>query len=63
MSGVSRSAGRSEVGVRVSEVDEHRPGRSGTASELVVRPGGHCPQEDDPADWLAAVRTHLSRAA
>jgi 2-succinyl-6-hydroxy-2,4-cyclohexadiene-1-carboxylate synthase len=31
-------------------------------AELVVLPGAHSPQEDDPAAWLAAVRAHLSRA-
>ena len=30
-------------------------------AELVVLPGGHCPQEDDPAPWQAAVQAHLSR--
>jgi pimeloyl-ACP methyl ester carboxylesterase len=30
-------------------------------AELVVLPGGHCPQEDDPGAWLSAVRAHLSR--
>jgi pimeloyl-ACP methyl ester carboxylesterase len=32
-----------------------------TGAELVVLPGGHSPQEDDPAAWLAAVEGHLSR--
>jgi 3-oxoadipate enol-lactonase len=32
-------------------------------AELVVIAGaGHSPQEDDPAAWLAAVRSHLARA-
>jgi pimeloyl-ACP methyl ester carboxylesterase len=33
-----------------------------TGAELVVLPGAHSPQEDDPAAWLAAVQGHLSRA-
>ncbi|HYF45391.1 MAG TPA: alpha/beta hydrolase, partial [Acidimicrobiales bacterium] len=32
-------------------------------AELVVLPGGHSPQEDDPEAWLAAVEAHLSRVA
>jgi pimeloyl-ACP methyl ester carboxylesterase len=33
-------------------------------AELVVIPGaGHSPQEDDPDAWVAAVRSHLDRAA
>jgi 2-succinyl-6-hydroxy-2,4-cyclohexadiene-1-carboxylate synthase len=29
---------------------------------LVVLPGGHSPQEDDPAAWLRAVGEHLERS-
>jgi pimeloyl-ACP methyl ester carboxylesterase len=32
-------------------------------AELVVLPGGHSPQEDDPAAWLAAVQRHLARVS
>ncbi len=34
-----------------------------SGADLVLLPGGHCPQEDHPASWLAAVQTHLGRVA
>jgi pimeloyl-ACP methyl ester carboxylesterase len=50
--------GEGDTGLRPS--DELMAKRIDGA-ELVVLPGGHCPQEDDPAAWQAAVQAHLSR--
>ena len=47
--------------VDVGEVRLHVEDRGIPGAELVVLPGGHCPQEDHPASWLAAVQAHLSR--
>jgi pimeloyl-ACP methyl ester carboxylesterase len=52
--------GEGDTGLRASadQLAADIPG-----AELVVLPGGHSPQEDDPAAWQAAVRAHLNRLA
>ena len=49
--------------VEVGEVRLHVEDRGILGADLVVLPGGHCPQEDHPASWLAAGQPHFSRVA